>query len=76
MGPDLRQVRYVVAVARERNFTRAAEQLHVAQQALSQQVRGGEDARCSALRPGGAPGEADPGRDRVRPGSQARAVGF
>ena len=32
-------MRYVVAVARERNFTRAAEQLHVAQQALSQQVR-------------------------------------
>ena len=39
MGPDLRQMRYVVTVARERNFTRAAEQLHVAQQALSQQVR-------------------------------------
>ena len=56
-------VRYVVAVARERNFTRAAEQLHVAQQALSQQVRGGEDARRSALRPGSAPGEADPGRE-------------
>jgi len=32
-------MRYVVTVARERNFTRAAEQLHVAQQALSQQLR-------------------------------------
>jgi DNA-binding transcriptional LysR family regulator len=32
-------MRYVVAVARERNFTHAALQLHVAQQALSQQVR-------------------------------------
>jgi DNA-binding transcriptional LysR family regulator len=43
MGPDLRQMRYVVAVAGERNFTRAAEQLHVAQQALSQQVRAVEE---------------------------------
>jgi len=39
MGPDLRQIRYVVAIARERNFTRAAEQHHVPQQALSRQVR-------------------------------------
>lgn len=36
-------MRYVVAVARERNFTRAAEQLHVAQQALSQQVHSVEE---------------------------------
>jgi DNA-binding transcriptional LysR family regulator len=34
---------YVVAVPRERNFTRAAEQLHVAHQALSQQVRAVEE---------------------------------
>lgn len=38
MTPELRQLRYVVAVARERNLTRAAEALGVAQQALSQQV--------------------------------------
>jgi DNA-binding transcriptional LysR family regulator len=43
MGPDLRQMRYVVAVARERSFTRAAEQLHLAQQALSQQVHAVEE---------------------------------
>jgi DNA-binding transcriptional LysR family regulator len=36
---DLRRLQYFVTVARERNFTRAAEQLHIAQPALSRQVR-------------------------------------
>jgi DNA-binding transcriptional LysR family regulator len=57
-------MRYVVAVAQERNFTRAAEYLHVAQQALSQQVRAVErmlgvalferDTRQVRLTPAGA----------------------
>ncbi len=37
--PELRRLQYFLAVARERNFTRAAEVLHVAQPALSRQVR-------------------------------------
>jgi DNA-binding transcriptional LysR family regulator len=36
---ELRQLRYVEAVARHRHFTRAADELHVAQSALSHQIR-------------------------------------
>src|SRR5215207_3045450 len=36
---ELRQLRYVEAVDRHRHFTRAAEELHVAQSALSYQIR-------------------------------------
>jgi LysR family transcriptional regulator, transcription activator of glutamate synthase operon len=36
---ELRQLRYVEAVDRHRHFTRAADELHVAQSALSHQIR-------------------------------------
>lgn len=36
---EMHQLRYVVAVARTRNFSRAAEQCHVAQPSLSQQIK-------------------------------------
>src|SRR5258708_22545998 len=40
---ELHQLRYFIAVARMRNFSRAAEQCHVAQPSLSQQIMKLED---------------------------------
>src|SRR5260370_339034 len=62
----LRHIRYFLAVAEHRNFTRAAEALHVSQPTLSQQIRQLEDTLRVQL--------LDPSRPTIQLTAAARAV--
>ena len=64
----LRHIRYLLAVAEHRNFTRAAEALHVSQPTLSQQIKQLEESLGAPLldRTGRSVSLTDAGQAYVR----------
>ncbi|WP_335933090.1 transcriptional regulator CynR [Streptomyces sp. PTD5-9] len=56
MGPELRHLRYLIAVVEHGSFTRAADDLHISQPTLSQQIRQLERAVGAQLLDRGARG--------------------
>jgi DNA-binding transcriptional LysR family regulator len=54
MTMEIRTLRYFLAVAREENMTRAAENLHVTQPTLSRALRALEDELGKSCLPGTA----------------------
>ena len=79
---ELRQLEYFVAVAEERNFTRAAERVHISQSGVSAQIRqlerelGAElfdrSARTATLTVAGKAALGTPAPRSPRPGRSAR----
>jgi len=67
---ELRQLEYLVAVAEEANFTRAAERVHISQSGVSAQIRQLEtDLGATLIDRSGPPGHLDDrrfGRARAR----------
>ena len=68
---ELRQLEYFVTVAEERNFTRAAEKLHVSQPGVSAQIRRLERELGQELLD--RSGRSVRTTERARPSSRTRA---